>query len=131
MNQTIWQWWTQRRTIFFEVFLAMTTFGWGIDLLLTDVFASNTVYAGMERIASQQTWALFLLIWVGVYVYTVRTKWQAGRVSCLSVIAGWWAFVATMLFLVSPVSTGVIVYGSMAIVSAAAAVFNARKIHSL
>ena len=123
-----WQWWVERRTIFFEIYLTMTAFGWAVDLLLADVFTSNVLYTALERVAGQLVWATLLLVWLFVYIFTVRQKWQKGRVACLTVIAGWWAFVASMLFLISPVSTGVVVYGSMAIVSGAAAVFNARKI---
>lgn len=126
--QTSWQWFSERRTVFFEVYLAMTAIGWAVDLLLTDVFASNYLYDTMNQIAGQVVWALLLLLWVVIYGYTIWGKKQKGRVICLSVISGWWAFVATMLFMSSPVSTGVVVYGSMAIVSAASAVFNARKI---
>lgn len=123
-----WKWWSERRTVFFELHLVMTAFGWAVDLLVSDVFASNQVYAAMNAIAGQDVWAGLLLIWLGIYGLSVWLKNQRGRVACLTVISGWWAFVAAMLFVVSPVSTGVVVYGSMAIISAAAAVFNARKI---
>ena len=127
-DKTIWQWWTERRTIFFEIYLTMTAAGWAIDLLLTDVFASNVLYEAMRSIAGQLFWAILLLGWLAAYGVTVWRKAQRGRVACLALIAGWWAFVATMLFRISPVSTGGVVYGSMAFMSAAAAVFNARKI---
>jgi CHASE2 domain-containing sensor protein len=125
--QHSWFWWTNRRTIFFETFLVLTAFGWAVDLLITDVFNTNILYEAMRGIADQGTWAAFLLAWLVVYGFMVWRRHQSGRVACLTIIAGWWAFVATMLFLISPVSTGVVVYGSMSIVSAAAAVFNARK----
>lgn len=58
----IWQWWAERRTIFFEVYLVMTAAGWAVDLLITDVFNSNILYEAMRSIANQETWAALLIL---------------------------------------------------------------------
>lgn len=122
-----WEWWF-KRTAFFEAYLILVVVGWTYTLLFTELFDSNSLYNVMARFAEERTWGALLLGWLGGYGWSYWRMSMRGRTTCLILIVWWWATVTVMIWRASPVSTGVVAYGALAIVSSVAAIHNARHI---
>lgn len=102
----------------FGFYSGLIKIAWGIVLILPDdTFAANQKsYAGMMAIATENQWAVFLLIIGVLHTTSVLMTNINFRVSMQTISVGTWLFIASQFWLSNPIGTGKITYGIAAII---------------
>jgi hypothetical protein len=102
----------------FGFYSGLIKVAWGIVLLLPDntLAANPKSYANMMAVATEQQWAIYLLIvgmlhTVSIFFYDLRF-----RIPMQIISVGTWLFIATQFWISNPIGTGKITYGIAAII---------------
>lgn len=102
-----------------EKFLLFAALWWAFIMLLPlDTFGSSVGYDTMEKVASETVWGLFFFaLATGHFVGLLTGHKKLIKANCMiSVVV--WLFVATMLVMSNPLSTGTGMYFLVAYVAA-------------
>jgi hypothetical protein len=102
----------------FGFYSALIKIAWSIVLLLPDnTFAANpNSYASMMAIATEEQWAIYLLIVGILHTTSVLFYSLRFRITMQVLSVGTWLFIATQFWVSNPIGTGKITYGIAAII---------------
>lgn len=102
----------------FGFYSALIKIAWGLVLILPDnTFAANPKsYTNMMAIATEQQWAIYLLIIGALHTLSVLIYDIRFRITMQILSVGTWLFIATQFWLSNPIGTGKITYGIAAII---------------
>jgi len=109
----------------FSFYSALIKIAWGIVLIQPgDTFAVNPIsYASMMVIATEQQWAIFLLIVGTLHTLAVLQHNLYFRIPMQILSVGTWLFIATQFWISNPIGTGKLTYTIAAIIDFIAIVY--------
>lgn len=106
-------------TDFFEVFNVFILIGWGTWLLLPfNSFASSKAFVVLQSFVSEQVFGLVPIL-IGLYIFhTLITLRVRRRRYGILAASAFWIFIAIVIGASNIASTGVAIYGLIAVFSA-------------
>lgn len=97
---------------------ALAKIGWGIWLLLFNVFASSHSYDAMAHFADEELWGVFMLL-IGLlqFYFIIFVRINIPAIKLMQYISfGIWIYIATMVTIANYQSTGVPAYFVLAVI---------------
>lgn len=100
-----------------ELLFSLIAIIWGLWLLLPfNSFGSSPSWSAMLAFASEDTWAIWILIIGLIQFLGVACNYESSRKRSPFVLFLTWLCVAAGLIFTSPITTGIPLYGSIAII---------------